>query len=285
MQQCQKCGYELTLREIQERAECPKCKDFDASRIKSGSSGNGKRKPLFAVISVALLLLGGFFGVRFYLEFSARQELIAKIDQRVREFNGLSMELLDQSAGMTKGGFLEKSSRRIAEIDSVVAASMAVDDSALPGAAKSLADYGKAQRGLIAAVEAYTRADIAQSLAKSELDSATEKYGSPAFQDFIKKSDAEVEEFSKLSLDELARARSGEPGDFIARYKESAVLAELMAGRNAYLKAKEEYDVSAANAEAARLILEMATKKVRIEGLRLNNACGHEFSILNWQPI
>lgn len=234
MQQCQKCGYEFTLREIQEKAECPKCKEIEASRINRSALVNGKRKPLFTVIAMAFVLVIGVLGVRFYFEFSARQELIAKIDQRVREFNGLSMELLDQSAGMTKGGFLEKASRRIAEIDSVVAASMAIDDSALPGAASALAEYGKAQRGLIAAVDAYTRADIANALAKSEFNRVLE-----------------LEKYDPLD----------------------------------FQSSMNKFDVSTKNLEAAGVKLEMAAKKVRIEGLRLNNACSHDFQILNWQPI
>ncbi|WP_165673010.1 hypothetical protein [Metapseudomonas otitidis] len=30
MQQCQKCSYEFTLREIQEKAQCPKCAEWAA---------------------------------------------------------------------------------------------------------------------------------------------------------------------------------------------------------------------------------------------------------------
>lgn len=64
MQQCQKCGYEFTLREIQEKSECPKCAQWAAIEVRAEEIKQEKRAQLAGRSAAINKALEGFEGAQ-----------------------------------------------------------------------------------------------------------------------------------------------------------------------------------------------------------------------------
>lgn len=282
---CSKCNYEPTMSEMQRSPDaCPKCGDSrsEASGPAGASRKSGASRRVVLAIGAVFVLAGSMFAWKWVERTKAEDALFATVDQKVRDLNGLSLELLDQSAGLTRAEFLEKAGRRVSDFDAVIAVSMSVNDSARPGVAAMLASYGKAQRALIKEVGDHTKTEVSYEIAKSDFDSFADMAANPSFQEIVAMSDQEIERIQKASLESL-KGDGLLSDDKVQRFKDAASLANVLGVRAKYLSSKHNFERAQADLEEAKSELSGAYTKVTVVGEQLKSELGRDLPILRWK--
>ena len=278
--QCPKCKYEPTMAEMQRSpSSCIKCATSYSGYQQATSIA--KAGNIVAVVVGVVLLLGvAVFGWQWNEERQEKELLFSQVDQQVRVFNGLVGELLDQSAGMTRGQFFEKANRRVIDIDAAIAKALSIDDSVMPGLGKQAAAYGKASRSMIKAIGEQQRAEVGLSVAKAG-HAVYAKYESDKnFQLLLSRSEEQlrVERENSLSAVEAEQDLSKK----VALLKNAADIGDVHGLRVKYLQSKGEVDTAAGILASAQRDLSAAVKRLDLEGKRLNEISGNQFPIEKW---
>lgn len=278
--QCPNCKYEPTLSELQSASGCPKCgsKPTGAEVIRPVRP---VRWSLWGIATAAFAIAVGL-GVWWphHVAEQKRETLAVEAGAQIRKYNGLVKELLDPSARLSRGQYLEKAQRRIADIDGVIAQSLAVDDSVNPGIAAQLAEYGGASRKLI---EAFSE-DVRRLLALELATSAHQKYRSfennPDFQFLLQLPSAQIEQRQNASLATLK-----EEPDLIKRLTllksatEEANVYNLMAE---YQKSKIAMNKALEAKDDSVRLINVAGEELFAAGQRLNELTGQKYPVEKW---
>jgi hypothetical protein len=277
---CQKCKYEPTMAEIQRsQGACIKC-SADYSSYQPSSSAPKAAKLAGLVFFVGVFLAAAVLGWQWNENRQKKELLFSQVSQQVRVINGLVGELLDQGAGMTRGQFFEKASRRVIDIDAAIAHTLSIDDSVMPGLSQQAAAYGKASRSLIKAIGEQQRAEIALSVAKAGHSVYAKHETDPNFRLLLSRSPTQIEAEGKAAL--AAVENEAELSKKVELLKKAADIGNSHGLRINYLKSKDEVDRAKSIFDAANRNLAKAVERIGAEGRRLNDSSGHKFPIEKW---
>jgi hypothetical protein len=229
------------------------------------------------VAVVVALIVGSFAGLDYY----RRSELVKRAETSMRMANSYVAELLDESARLTKAGYLEKAPRRIQDLDSLVASTLAIDDAALPGLTKATTDYVKGSRNFVNAFTQYVQADIKASVALANHKSHDEFANSSLGRYMLSKSDQQILMESKAAL----AAVEAEP-DVLARTDEVVTMVKhqkLAEMRRQYLDSRAALNADNENSQRALQQLNSAGVELGRIGGKVSELAGKQMPVQAWQ--
>lgn len=275
--QCPVCGYEPTLTEMQASPdECVRCHG-------KGVTTQGKKMPRSLIAGVvALSLLGAtVLGFNHYQRKTAENALYVLIDQKLGAVNGLSMELLDQGAGLTKAEFFTKAERRVKELDDVIVQILSVNDSARPGVAQAAAEYAKGARAVIKAVADQAMAEALMNVEKQGLARYAKHENDPNFIALVSRPESQLREDESRAL--AAVEGEQDMGRKIELLRDAKLLGDVHALRAGYLESKRKAEVSAAAYQKKTSEMEAAVQETQRAANRLRQLTDYDFRLSGWE--
>lgn len=286
--QCPKCDYQAADAAFGDPARCPACGVY-AHKVRNASAAEsiGDKPALgkmgfklkvwhYSVLALALLGVLSFFGFLHYQE----KLLIDEVSSSMRLANSYVSELLDESAKLTNAEYFAKAPRRVQELDGLVARTLAIDDSAIPGTAKAAADYAKGARDFVNAFTEYVSSGIKLSMADSGASVYTEFSASQEGREMIAMSDADVSVLLRASIERSRNAQGFEEG--LEQLKSAAELQKLVETRNRYLSARQEVTKAQSDRASAEERLHAAGQRLQVLGNRIQEMTGSPMPIQAW---
>lgn len=286
--QCPKCDHQDTDAAFGDPARCPACGVY-AHKVRKGgvlqeaaggmptSKASYSPKPWhLAVLALALIGVISFFGYAHYQE----KLLIDEVSSSMRLANSYVSELLDESAKLTNAEYFAKAPRRIQELDGLVASTLAIDDSAIPGTAKAAAEYAKGARDFVNAFTEYLNAKIKLAVAESGASVYTEFASTPEGREMLAMSDADVTMLLRASIERARNTTGLEEG--LLQLQSGATLQKLVGMRNRYLSAQEDVVAAKSNFAAAEGRLHLAGQRLHTLGKSVQSRTGSPMPIQAW---
>lgn len=280
--QCPKCKYEPTMAEMQRSpADCVKCRINYADHGEPGSSGKPNAKKLTYLVVAVAIIVGLAFGGYGAYTFQQKQELIAKSEAAMRMANSYVAEILDKSANLTNAQYLKKIPRRIEELDTLVANSLAVDDQALPGLTAATASYVKGSRSFLNNFTKHLQSDINASVTRAGHRVYDDFAQSSSGQEVLSKSDEDLHRESSAAMsaveaeDDLI-ARSGLVVAMVKRQ-------QLVEKRQRYLDSKAAVEAADRQSKAALKALNDAGIEIGRLGRKVSEIAGKQMPVQAWQ--
>jgi hypothetical protein len=284
--QCPKCDYHAPLSEITVAGQCPKCAiyyhKFSKKPVQAASTFPAQVKPkryMLILVSLFLVVMTGVLGYWGYGQYQ-RYQLIAVIDGKLRLANGYVAEIMDKKSGLTNAGYFEKVPRRIVDLDNLMAATLTVDDSAIPGIKTAAADYVNASRAFLSQFTLSTKASIQQAVSAAKHKAYEGYAASPEGLKYLAKSDAQIKAEQDYSLRMLEAAP-----DLLSKLEQQALIipfAQQTDKRASYLKSLHEMNAARAEAELQLAALGQAGLQLKTIGAQLNLMAGKPLSVQAW---
>lgn len=280
--QCLKCRYEPTMAELQKSPDvCTACSvPFAlAARSMTAAPSNSRRIVAIAVFSLlitAALVLAGFWGHSEY----KRGILIDEVEQSMRAANGFVSEILDDKALLTNGQFLQKIPRRIAELDSLLASTLAINDREIPGLTVAAAAYVRSSRSFLNAFTDDLRLGIQLSLAEAG-HKAYESY--PMTLDgarYLAMTQAEIQRISTESL--AAVQAESDLSKKIDLLSKAAEHGKQQSRRTAYLKSAEDVRQAKSAKSASLKALHKFGNDIQRSGNKVSELSGRQMPTQAW---
>lgn len=275
--QCPKCKYEPTMAEMQASPnECVRCHGNGAARY------GGRRLPflLMGALLVAVVAVSGF-GYSLYKRNEAEQALYLQVDQKLRVVNGLSMELLDQGAGLTKAEFFAKATRRTKDLDDLIVQILSVNDSARPGVALAAADYAKAARSVIKTVADQAMAEAVMTVEQNSHARFAKHESDPNFIALLARPEQQLREDERKALD--AVKNESDLSRSVELLREAKLVGDVHALRASYLESKMKAEKSRAAFHRATSEMQKAVKETQVAAERLRQLTDYNFHLSGWQ--
>jgi hypothetical protein len=273
--QCPKCKYEPTMSELQASPnECVRCYGVGAKQE--------RRLPWLLFIGVAfvcLLAVGGY-GYSQYQKKAAEDALYLLIDAKVRVVNGVSMELLDQSAGLTKAEFFTKADKRVKELDDVIVQILSVNDSIRPGVAQAAADYARGARAVIKAVADQAMAEAVMNVDKESFSRYVKHESDPNFRALLARPESQLREDERKAL--AAVQNEGDMSRSIELLRDAKLLGDVHVLRASYLQSKAKLESSIRAFQKATSEMEDSVEATQSAANRLRQLTDYDFHLSGW---
>ena len=229
-----------------------------------------------SVVIVAALVSAALWGHAEY----KRGLLIDEVEQAMRSANGLVSEILDNQASLTNAQYLEKIPRRIAELDSLLASTLAINDRAIPGLTGAAAAYVRSSRSFLNAFTVDLRSGIQLSVAEAG-HKVYESY--PMTLDgsrYLAMTQAEIERISAESLAAVqAESDLSKKIDLLSKANDHG---KQQSRRTEYLKSAE--DVRLAKIAKAKSLKALHQLGIEIEtsGKKVTELSGRKMPTQAW---
>ncbi|MFK4075222.1 hypothetical protein ACI2KX_16060 [Ectopseudomonas khazarica] len=258
--------------------DCVKCgASFSSPAAETESPRRGVWIATLSIVVIACIASAVFWGYSSH----QRNVLVSQVETSMRTANGLVSEILDDKASLTKAGYLEKVPRRIADLDDLLASTLAINDQHVPGLTAAAADYVRASRAFLNAVTE----DLRQSLRLSMAESGYRLYESyPLTLDgakYLAMSQAEIEAINRSTLSAVSvETDLSRKIELLRVANEHAKQTEK---RIAYLKSLDELRAARAAKEQRLREMDSTGRTIRTAGERVSGLSGRPMPIQSWE--
>lgn len=282
--QCPNCKYEPTLSQVQRSpVKCVSCgSDFRQSESGVAPSGpraiTGRYLRFGAIVALVVigLIAAAVYGHRQYKE----SQLVEQVEQKMRSANSYVAEMLDAQAGRTNGEYLQKIPKRIEELDRLVADSLAIDDSAIPGASKLTADYVRVSRAYLNQFTRHLRATIQASVADAGYQSQAAYPSTAEGRAMLSTSAAALDARRTYDLNQIESEQDlMRKSDLLIASMEREKKIKRM---GVYLDSRQEKESAEAAVLKEEKLLNAAGLKIRDVGNTVSDLLGKPMPVQGW---
>ncbi|MCY1285126.1 hypothetical protein D9M70_340520 [compost metagenome] len=210
-----------------------------------------------------------------------RHALVEQVEASMRMANSYIAEILDDSAKLTNGEYLQKVPGRIEQLDSLVASTLSIDDASIPGLADAAADYAKASRSFLNRFTDNLKMDLRLSVVEASYRAHDGYASSVEGLEYLGKTDEQVNTETGAALE--AVKSTDDLIESVRLFKVAADKTNKQQRRSAYLKSVAELNEAKAQSAQTLRALDEAGRHLQKVGDKVSSLADKPMPTKAWE--